>query len=191
MDADREQRSKAWNVIAGQMVPIYILATFFTLAMSEVLINILVDSKFHDSYIYTMFGVLIEFFRVMTNLLNNVSQSEYKTTATIKPYLLGFVVSVGLLSFIDVGSNYFLIPLVLGLSYLLVFLYMYINMRKILDIKYELSVYKLIILSIPFSLVYLLDVKSNDIVSNMLIIFPFGIYFLFAIWFLNRKRYVM
>ena len=51
-----------------------------------ILITILVDSRFHDSYIFTMVGAGIEFFRVITNLLNNVSQSERQTYNTILPF---------------------------------------------------------------------------------------------------------
>lgn len=182
LNVTKEQRSEAWNDIAKQIVPIYILALFFTITMSEVLINILVDEKFHDAYIYTMFGVGIEFFRVMTNLLNNVSQAEYKTTATIKPYLVGFIVSLGLLSTIDFGTNYFMIPLVLAMAYCAVFVYMYFNMRQLLDIKYDVRWLITIFMALPFFLIYLIDISTLAMFYNVLLISIFGLYFLFTVW---------
>ena len=176
-NATKEKRAEAWNDISRQIVPIYILAAFFTIAMSEVLINILVDKKFHDSYIYTMFGVGIEFFRVMTNSLNSISQSEYKTTSTIVPYFVGFVVSLGLLSSIDFGTNYFMIPLVLGIAYFLVFIYMYYNMKKLLEIKYDIQLFKIIFFAMPFFMVYVIDVSDLNILYNLAVISLFGLYF--------------
>ncbi len=187
LDAPKEQRAEAWNEIAKQIVPIYIIAVFFTVAMSEVLINILVDEKFHNSYIYTMFGVGIEFFRVMTNLLNNVAQSEHKTTATIKPYFVGFVVSLGLLSSVDVGTNYYMIPFILAFAYSLVFALMYFNMKSLLDIRYKVNLLQTILLSLPFSLIVFVDVSSLSTILTLCVLCGFGLYFLFAVWIMKHK----
>jgi O-antigen/teichoic acid export membrane protein len=188
LDATKDERVKVWNNIATQIVPIYILAVFFTITMSEVLINILVDKKFHDSYIYAMFGIGIQFFRVMTNLLTKVSQSEYKTTNTINPYLLGLILSLGLLLIIDVGNNYFLIPLILSTSYFFVFVYMYFNMKKLLDIRYNIKIFKIIFLSTPFFLIYFINLAKTNIGFNLLLIATFGLYFLYIVWFLNKQN---
>jgi O-antigen/teichoic acid export membrane protein len=189
LDASKKQRAEAWNNIAKQIVPIYILAVFFTIAMSEVLISILADKKFHDAYIYIMLGVGIEFFRVMTNLLSTVSQSEYRTTDTIKPYLVGFIISLGLLSSLDFGTNYFMIPLVLGLAYFLVFIYMYLNMKNILHIKYDINLVKTIILSLPFFMVYFVDLTDKNLFLNLSVVFIFGLYFLFTVWLLHWNSF--
>jgi hypothetical protein len=182
LDASSRQRAKAWNKIARELVPIYIFSFFFTVAMSELLINILVDKIFHRSYIYAMIGASIEFFRVMTNLLNNVSQSEYKTTYTVKPYLIGFIVSLGFIGSINFGKNYFMIPLVLSLSYGLVFLYMYINMKKLLDIKYEINLFKILFSTGPFYLLLLIDVEKLNLIESLLCLSLFGVYFIYIIW---------
>jgi O-antigen/teichoic acid export membrane protein len=187
LDATKERRAKAWNEIAKQIVPIYILAVFFTISMSEVLINILVDKKFHDSYIYTMIGVGIEFFRVMTNLLNNVSQSEYKTTQTIKPYLVGFIVSLGTIYLVDFGTKYYMIPTVLAFAYFCVYVYMYTNMKKLLNIKYDVKILKILLLSIPFFSIYFISIKDFSIISNLVLISIFGLYFLFTIGLLHKN----
>jgi len=136
--------------------------------------------------IYIMVGVGIEFFRVMTNLLNNVSQSEYRTTDTIKPYLVGFIISLGLLSSIDFGTNYFMIPLVLGLAYFLVFIYMYLNMKKMLDIKYDINIVKIILISLPFLMVYSVDLTDINLVLNLLVVSVFGLYFIFTVWLFHQ-----
>ena len=188
LDATKEQRAKAWNDMAKQIVPIYILVALFTIAMSEVLINILVDKKFHNSYIYTMIGVGIEFFRVMTNLLNKISQSEYKTTATIKPYIFGFTISLGVLSLFNFGHNYFMIPVILAFAFFSVFVVMYINMKKILTIKYEINILKIFLFGLPFFSIYLIDISDANILQNFLILSIYGIYFLITIYILNKGK---
>jgi hypothetical protein len=133
-----------------------------------------------------MFGAGIEFFRVMTNLLNNVSQSEYKTTETIKPYSIGFIVALGVLCVFNFGTNYFMIPLVLGSAYFLVFIYMYLNMKKILDIKYDINIVKTILFSLPFLMVYSIDLTDINLVLNLLVVSVFGLYFLFTVWLFHQ-----
>lgn len=190
LNASKAERAKAWNDIAKQLVPIYILVAFYCIAMSEVLINVLVDDKFHGSYIYTMIGVGIEFFRVMINLLYNVSQSEHKTTYTIMPYFLGCVVTIGVIINVNFNMNYFMIPLVMAFSYLLVFIYMYINMKKLLEIKYDIKILKLTLLSTPFFIVYLIDIQNLNIYLSLLVILVFGLYLLWNIILINDHKII-
>jgi len=180
LDATKEQRAKAWTKMASLVIPIYILALAFTITMSEQLISILVDSKFHDSYRYAMVGASIEFFRVITNLLNNVSQSEYKTTYTIMPYAIGFVVALCTLITFDFSDNIIMIPVVLSFAYLLVCIVMYFQMKKLLNVKLEVNFLKVLTLSIPFYLIFFLP-SSTSLVSSLLYLGLFGGYFLLSI----------
>ena len=75
----KKQRTKAWNELANYMLPIYIFLTVFVITMSPYLVYILVAEKFHEVYIYTMFGAMIELFRVSTNIVYKISQSEINT----------------------------------------------------------------------------------------------------------------
>ena len=190
IDASIEERATVWNEIAQYMVPIYILSTILVISIAEYLITILVDSKFHHSYIYTRIGAGIEFFRVMTNLLNNVSQSEKNTKVTIAPYVVGFVVALGFIGFVNFGTNYFMIPVALLLAYFGVFIYMYFNMKKLLKIHYEFnSIYKSILLGMPLFTIIFIDCKI-DIANSLCIVFMSGIYFIFSGGLLMRKKVV-
>ena len=189
LDANEEQRAQAWNNIAKLIVPVYILTFFFTVTMSDFLISILVAKKFHASYIYTMFGAGIEFFRVMTNLLYNVSQSEHKTAYTIKPYLIGFILSLGILIAFNFKESYFMIPLVLAFGQMFIFCFMYLNMKKLLDIKYDLSALKALPLAAPFFLVLVINsAKTFSFMQNVFIVLGFGLYFLGATFYLTKYQ---
>lgn len=186
LDATKEQRAKAWNKMASFVIPIYILALAFTIAMSEELMSILVDSKFHDSYIYAMVGASIEFFRVITNLLNSISQSEHKTTYAILPYSIGFVLALLTLIAFDFGENIVMIPVFLSLAYLLVCIMMYTQMKKLLDIRLEVDLLKVFTLSIPFGAIFLLP-DSDSIVYSLGYLGLFGGYFLLSVWIIITK----
>lgn len=134
-NATKEQRTKAWNNLANFMIPLYILLTVYIISLAPYLVKILVAQKFYDAYIYTMFGALIEFIRVMTNLAYMVSQSEVKTSTTILPYTIGFITTILTLYFIDLSENLWAIPVVLSFAYSIIFLILYINMKKLLPIS--------------------------------------------------------
>ena len=188
LNVSKSQRAKAWNKMASLVIPIYILALAFTIAMSKELISILTDPKFHDSYIYAMVGASTEFFRVISNLLNNVSQSEYNTQYTIMPYFIGFLVALFTLTIFDFGENIVMIPFVLSFSYFFVCFVMYVQMRKLLNIRLNVNFLKVLAFSIPFGLIFLLPVSSSNFISLAYLGF-FGAYFLISIWILSKKNY--
>ncbi|HAS7948372.1 TPA: hypothetical protein I7583_18640, partial [Vibrio cholerae] len=82
-NADQAMRTKAWNELADILLPVYIAVLIYVIALAPYLAKLLVAEKFQDAYIYAMIGAFIEFFRVITNLVYLVSQSEVKTKSTI------------------------------------------------------------------------------------------------------------
>ncbi len=187
LDASQEERAKAWNKMASFMVPIYVSVLFFTIALSEVLMKILVDSQFQQAYVYAMIGASMEFFRVMTNLLNNVAQSEHKTSSTIKPYCVGFIVSVTALLLFNFEAQLAMVPVVLSAAYGLVFVFMYVEMKKILAIKIQVDIVRSLLWALPFFAVYLLP-QFDGLIPNMLIAMVFGGYFLLSTWLPVKHR---
>ena len=177
LDSTKEERAKAWNKMASIIVPIYLFTLVFVISMSEKLIFILADNQFHDSYHYTMVGAFIEFFRVTSNLLDSISQSELKTNKTILPYFIGFTVVIFSLFLFDFSHNLIMIPLVLVMGYFLVCLAMYINMNKLLEIRIRINFFKILIYSAPFGIIFLLP-SSDNFFYNLFCLAVFGIYFL-------------
>ena len=76
-----------------------------------------------------------------------------------------------------------MIPLVLGIAYFLVYIYMYFNMKKLLDIKYDIKIFKIVFFSLPFFTLNFINIEITNIYENILVIFIFGLYFLLNIWF--------
>jgi len=82
-----------------------------------------------------------------------------------------------------------MIPIVLSLAYCIVSIVMYLNMKKLLDIKLEFNFLKVLVLSIPFGLIYLLP-SSDSILINLVYLSIFGSYLLLSFWLAINKKYV-
>tara|TARA_B100000902_G_C27264917_1_gene892956 strand:- start:278 stop:1687 length:1410 start_codon:yes stop_codon:yes gene_type:complete len=186
LDANKDQRTNAWNKMASIFIPVYTLAMVFVFCMAETLTSLLVDSKFHDSFIFAMVGATIEFFRVLTNLLNNVSQSERKTSNTIMPYFIGFFIVLCFLQAFDFSKNLLMISVILSIAYFSSCIVMYVQMKKLLNISIKVNFLKILILSLPFGLIFLLP-DTNLIITNLCYLILFGSYFMFCLWSLLKK----
>ncbi|QOP41463.1 hypothetical protein [Sulfurimonas marina] len=186
--ATKENRSKAWNELVSYMIPIYIILAVFVILLSPYLTNLLVAEKFYEAYIYAMFGAIIEFFRVMTNLVYMVSQSEVKTNTTILPYSIGFIFTIGSLYFFDMSEKLWMIPFFIAIANGVIFLLLYRNMKKLLDIKIDFTnIIKSLILASPLLLNIFIQ-NSHTFLQNILMMTTSGVYFLFLIYLVAQKR---
>jgi len=189
-NATKEERTKAWNNLASYMIPIYLLLALYIVSLSSYLTQVLVAEKFHEAYIYAMFGAGVEFFRVITNLVYLVSQSEIKTNNTILPYAIGFMFTISTLYFFDMSDKLWMIPLFLAISNSVIFLILFINMRKLLDITIDVvDLVKLTLFATPMLLILLLN-YNNSMIQAFLTISISGIYLLFIIYLVIQKKVI-
>ena len=56
--------------IINYIIPIYFILAICVSFLSVYLTTILVDPKYHSVYIFVIFGIWIEFFRMSSNLLS-------------------------------------------------------------------------------------------------------------------------
>lgn len=186
--ATKENRTKAWNELVNYMVPIYLLLAVYVIALSSYLTNLLVAQKFYEAYTYVMFGAMVEFFRVVTNLVYMVSQSEVNTTTTILPYSIGFIFTMVSLYFFDMSEKLWMIPLFLAIANGIIVLILFKNMNKLLDIRINLlNLLKSFILALPLFLVLFIS-HDKTILQTILTVGVSGIYFLFLVYIIVEKR---
>lgn len=186
--AKKCERMEAWNSLADYMVPVYVLLTIFVIALAPYLVTILVASKFHEAYAFTMLGAFIEFFRVVTNLVYLVSQSEVKTKLTIIPYAVGVFMSVAILYIVDFDSQLWMVAVVLAMSYGVVFILLFLSMRRLLPIKIRLnSIGKALALSIPYGCFYWFDDYSLS--AAIVSVAIAGLYLVLSIYCCMRMGY--
>jgi O-antigen/teichoic acid export membrane protein len=185
-----KERLYAWKVLYLNSVAVYVPVTLFVIATAKYILRILVSSKFGDSISLVMMGALIEFFRMMVNILYAVSQSEMRTRETVFPYIVGAVSVIGSL-WLLLGSakpiEIIFIPIVLVIAGILVFWAMYWSMRQILPITLDLSfAFLCVAYSAPFVVLVLIKDVSGSLPMSLSIIGTFGVYLLWAIWRLLR-----
>ncbi|TEW50703.1 hypothetical protein [Psychromonas algicola] len=187
-NATKSDRALIWNQLANSMFSIYIGVTIYVIVFSPYLAKLLVSENFYEAYIYTMIGAVIELFRVSTNLIYMVSQSEVKTKNTIGPYFFGFLIMIIGLYSIDVSKDLWKVPVILAFSYLITLLTMFLSMKKLLNIKLNFSI---IVKSILFMspLLFFSFIESAPTMSNSIgWLIIGGLYFLLIQYFLLKNK---
>jgi O-antigen/teichoic acid export membrane protein len=181
-------RTNAWNELATIMIPIYIGVAIYVAVFSPYFAKILVAEKFYEAYIYASIGAMIELFRVISNLVYHVSQSELNTKKTILPYLLGFgLMLIGLYS-IDASESLWKVPVVISVSYLITLIVMYKEMKKLLFIVLQWELFlKAVMISVPMIGVWLLNL-DKDFMNSILVMIAGGVYLVLSFYALLSDK---
>ena len=94
-----EERSKVFQIFINRTVPLTTGAIFVLICLSPFLLKLLADDRFSIIYPYLMLGLILEFLRVMTNIISHAAHSEYKTQKNILPYTAGAVIALFCISY--------------------------------------------------------------------------------------------
>jgi len=175
------------NDIFSIIFPIYFLLAIFVSFFAIYFITIVVDIKYYNSYIYTIFGIWISFFRMLTNLVSNIANAKISTKKLIFPYATGGILSaVGVFISTQFENYQYFILFSLLLASLCGFITMFFEMNKLVKIKFKLYI-TVILYSTPFMIGIYFYPFAHIIEYSLIITILFGIYFLFVIYMLNKK----
>lgn len=185
---DIQHRTESFNWLINIKLPMYFLLAIFVTFFAEYIVDLLVNEKYKEVYIYSIFGIWIEFFRMMTNILYSVSLSELKTKKIMLPYIIGSLVTIILVYFSSLQVNYELyLPIALLIGGILTMIVMYISMKKLIDFKIDFRlIFFSFLVSLPYFSTYLFNFETN-LVLNLLVVGSFGLYFLGTIYFIYKK----
>lgn len=190
-DANESKRLEFINEYISSTFPIYISLAIFLSFSIEYIYPYLVASKYHSSFIFAVYGVWIELFRVLTNIVSVVSQVEKKTSKTVLPYVVGVMFLALSLVVNDLYNNYLNIMYFLIFSALIVFVIMTNRMYTLQKIGYPLKKILIIVTSvIPSALYFSYLGSSIDVSFNGFFLLSFGgsIYLLSLILFLGKCK---
>ncbi|MCG3686183.1 hypothetical protein L5F35_08190 [Aliarcobacter butzleri] len=187
-NATIQERKKAIESFINKALPIYFMLAIFLTFLAKYVVEILVDEKYYGVYIFTTFGIWVEFFRMSSNLFGNISQSEMNTKKFMTPYIIGSLVTIILVYFSSLKEDYeFYLPIALLIGGLFTMFVMYISMKKLIDFKIDFRlIFFSFLVSIPYFSTYLFNFETN-LVLNLLVVGSFGIYFLGTIYFIYKK----
>ena len=186
--SDIKDRTESFNWLLNIKLPMYFLLALYVTIFSPYIVDILVNEKYKDVYIFTIFGIWIEFFRMFTNVLYSIALSELKTKNIMIPYIVGSLLTI-IFVYISSGIvNYkFYLPLGLVVGNSITMILMYIYMKQLLNfsINYKLLIISLLISSCYLS-VFLFEFEKN-IVNSIMVVGGSGIYFLGTIFFIYKR----
>ncbi|MGJ0298311.1 hypothetical protein NG744_05050 [Aliarcobacter cryaerophilus] len=187
-NATIQERKKAIEIFINKALPIYFMLAIFLTFLAKYVVEILVDEKYYGVYVFTTFGIWIEFFRMSSNLFGNISQSEMNTKKFMTPYIIGSLVTVFLVYFSSLKVDYeFYLPIALLIGGLFTMIVMYISMKKLIDFKIDFRlIFFSFLVSLPYFSTYLFNFETN-LVLNLLVVGSFGLYFLGTIYFIYKK----
>ena len=187
-NATIEDRKKAIESLINKVLPIYLMLAILLTFLAKYVVEILVDEKYYGVYIFTAFGIWIEFFRMTSNLFGNISQSEMNTKKFMIPYIIGSMLTVSLVYLSSVNIEYkFYLPFSLLIGGFFTMLFMYISMKKLINftINFRLIILSFIISS-PYISIYFFNFETN-LLLNLFVVSSFGVYFLGTIYFVYKK----
>lgn len=176
------------------VIPIYLFLAIFVSFMAVYLTNILVDAKYTSSFIFVVFGIWVEFFRMSSNLVSVAAHSLMQTKVLIAPYATGGVFVVAGAYFVSQSSNYqLLLPIVLLAGGFLTFLKMLHAMNKISRIALKMANFVQILgYSSVFVGVVLMHNSLISLYKSSVVVFIFGLYFLFVLYrFIKQQKEII
>lgn len=182
--SDEDSSSTAWNWLAAIAIPTYLLALFFTITFSEILVILILDSSYQAAGFYVKFAAVLEFLRVIYSLLSLHAHGLNNTKFLVYPSLVGlfiFCFSHILINFSFIDNTLFYIVILSNSAAIYLLWRTYsksCNPIKIIDNKAMLKLLPFVcILSIAFN--YL---PGNMSFSNAVIVFLGSVLICFSFW---------
>ncbi len=189
---DTEVRISAWNGFFKNAISIFIPGMAFSLVSAKYIMFFLVAKQFHNTFHVLMFGLAIEFFRMISNVAHVVSYSEKNTKMTIAPYVLGAMSLLAILGailkdFVH-GDKATLILMALWFSGIVTCVTMFVSMRRILKVYIDFKfLFRTLAYCLPLAAGFYFSRFELGIPSMMALCAVLGLYSLFVIWILQKK----
>lgn len=185
---DQDGRAAAFNRMAQMTLPLYLSLTLLVSCLAPFLVDILAHKKFNQAYLFVIYGSWIELFRMTTNMLSLVAQSEMQTRYSVKAYLAGGLLAIGgvyLATLFRYAQQ--TIPAVLIVSGLTATIVMYVEMKKLMKIKLGIrTIVKSFTVSLPFAFALMFYNRPRTLSTSILLALVFGGYFLFTQYRMSR-----
>lgn len=173
-----------FSKIINLILPIYLFLAIFVSFLAIYLTTILVDEKYASSFVFIIFGIWVEFFRMSSSMISNIAHAQMKTKALIVPYAVGgiFVVIGTYIASQEVNYE-LLIPLILIVGSLLTFWLIFNAMNKIIHMGLKITNFiQILFYSLAFGSAMLWYEYSANFYISTAIVFVFSLYFLFVLY---------
>lgn len=190
-----EERLAAVNFYISISIPVYFSLALFLTYSIEYVFPILIHEQYSDGAIYCVFGVWIEFFRMITNAFSNIAHSETKMKSYMMPYIFGALATNALVYFsISYGLGGYSVPFSLLIGGAITAVLMLHYMRRLMSFTIDIKFLLLSALVVLPSIIYLnyIDFPFHINLYYIFLLCLSGILFLtgwLVLFFMGRKYY--
>ena len=175
-DADFKERIQTVNTYLSITIPVYFALALFLTFSIEYIFPVLVSGEYKEGYKFCIFGVWIEFFRMVTNAIGTIAHSEMKMKGYMYPYIFG-ALSTNVLVYLAVTSpsELDLVPIALLFGASVTSCMMYIKMRQIMLFSISLqSIFASGIAVLPCLFYFYFTPFDPDVGIRYLVLLCFG-----------------
>ena len=170
--------------IVNLILPIYFFLAIYVSFLAKYIIILLVDSQYASSFIFIIFGIWIEFFRMSSSLISTIAHAKMRTMVLVFPYAFGgMLVLIGTYLGSMTSKYSWIIPIILVIAGGLTFFIMFIQVKKLIYIELIVknflyfSPYIGMLFFVPFCWQY-----ANNLIVSLLVIGISGLWFLFGLY---------
>jgi O-antigen/teichoic acid export membrane protein len=180
----------AWNKYAEKIISVFIPLSLYLIFSAPFLARFFLDFKYWDVWIFIIFGVISQLFRILSGALVNGLIATKKTKDLIVPNLFGAVIALGLTYFLASILPIYGVGLSLVISYAVVCFLLYLKLLNGLEIKFPKKIFikSIIIVSpicIAINLLSQYEIGTNTLQSALVLsLSGFGL--LLTQWILSR-----
>ncbi|WP_305842136.1 lipopolysaccharide biosynthesis protein [Photobacterium leiognathi] len=179
---DKIGRAFEFNRYLYLMLPIYFSTALVTTVAIKNLLPFVVGDKYYSVYVFSFFGIWIEFSRVTSNIFSVVSQIENKTNYFVPSYIISALFLFIGLNFFDYNQNKLCLIILVANIINMIVIYLLSNRLLRISIPY-LNLIKVILYTLPSMMFFgLIQVQQQLSIVN---------FFLLRIWrFIIFRGYV-
>ena len=136
---DAKESALAFSDLLNVLAPIYFIYGAFLIATSSIILDLFISDAFTNVSVFFLFGILIECFRAVTNLITSGAQIGKRMGILIAPYLVPSIFLIGYLV-VGVQRINFLreIVWVVFLAHAMVFLLLATHMRHSIQFSFRI-----------------------------------------------------
>ncbi|PSV86218.1 hypothetical protein, partial [Photobacterium leiognathi] len=163
---DKIGRAFEFNRYLYLMLPIYFSIALVTTVAIKNLLPFVVGDKYYSVYVFSFFGIWIEFSRVTSNIFSVVSQIENKTNYFVPSYIISALCLFIGLNFFDYNQNKLCLIILVANIINMIVIYLLSNRLLRISIPY-LNLIKVILYTLPSMMFFgLIQVQQQLSIVN-------------------------
>ncbi|GAB4422115.1 MAG: hypothetical protein OHK0056_32990 [Bacteriovoracaceae bacterium] len=193
-NADEQRRTIAFEDLLSKSIPVYFLVALYVTAMSNGITRFLTNEKYLAASLFLVFGIWINFFRMVSNVASLAMHAEYKTRHLIKAFMIGGIFNFSGLYWIAKMPYHpqWGFPVVLLITGIIMLVNVLKDARRL--VEYNLfhilrRIWKPLLLGTLFFIPeYGVGIVYDSFLKSVVTVGGMGVFFLGILWFMYKNE---